>query len=143
MADLALVLVGHKASVAVVGVSLVVILLPFSLLLSLQTLLLLLRLLLWTVVPIAVDSSGRRQYVARRSRIHFINIWIFVYPSPCDPVQLLGNKWLYRVCICMKPLYKGRMNVASRAFQVGTLSPRIALNQNATCKFILLFRWTK
>ena len=142
MADLALVEVGHKAFVAAVGVSPVVILLPSSLLLSSQSL----QFLLWSVVPIAVDSSRRRRYAETRSRSHFINIWILVYPSPRNPVQLLGNKWLYRVCICMKPLYKGRMNVASRVFQIGTLQNRYKnkpLNQNATCKFIVLCRWTK
>jgi hypothetical protein len=70
MADLALVEVDHKAFVAAVGVSLVVILLPFSLLLSSQSP----QFLLWTVVPIAVDSSRRRRYLETRSRCHFINI---------------------------------------------------------------------
>ena len=60
---------GHKASVEAVGVSLVAILLPFSLLLSSRSL----QLLLW-MVPIAVDSSRQLQYVETRSRSHFINI---------------------------------------------------------------------
>ena len=74
MADLALVEVGHKAFVAGVWVSLVVILLPFSLLLSSQSL----QFLLWTVVPIAVDSSRRRRYLDTRSSHKLINIWTFV-----------------------------------------------------------------
>jgi hypothetical protein len=42
--------------------------------------------------------------------------------SPCDPVQLLGNERLYRVCIYMKPLDKGKVDVASRILQIGNPS---------------------
>lgn len=69
-AGLALVSEDHKASVEAVGVSLAAILLPSSLLLSS----LILQLLLWTVVPIAVDSSRRRRYFDTLSSHKLINI---------------------------------------------------------------------
>ena len=70
--DSALVEEVHKTFVGAVEVSLVLILLPFSPLLS--SLILQHFRLLWAVLPIAVDSSRRCQYSERRGHHQLINI---------------------------------------------------------------------